>query len=350
MEHKNIFYFSNINVIGGVEAFFHYLVKKYQDKDIAVYYKVADQKQLDRLRKYIRCIKFTGQRIKCEKAYFNYTNDILDYVDAKEYIQVIHADYKVQASLQQHVNPKMTKYIAVSKHARDSFVEVTGKPGDVCYNPIILDKPKRLLRLISATRLTVEKGRPRMVKLAQLLDNAGIPYIWTIFTNDSNRIKSPNTIYMEPRLDITDYIANSDYLVQLSDCEAFCYSVVEALTLGVPVIVTDLPVYKEIGLNDDNSFRVDLDMKNVPINDIYEKKFNFKYQPPEDNWGNELASGDNTWSSERNKIVTCVCTRQNGYDDIKLNKRVIFGEEIQCTLERADYLVELGLVEIKNDI
>ena len=350
MEHKNIFYFSNINVIGGVEAFFHYLVKKYQDKDIVVYYKTADQKQLERLKKYIRCIKFNGQHIKCEKAFFNYNPDIIEYVDANEYIQVIHADYKVQSGLSTFTSSKITKYIGVSKLACESFTEVTGKPCELCYNPIILDKPKRVLRLISVTRLTPEKGKPRMIKLAQLLDEAGIPYLWTIFTNDSNAIQNPNVVYMKPKLDIIDYIAANDYLVQLSDCEAFCYSVVEALTLGVPVIATDLPVYKEIGLNDSNSFRVDLDMKNVPINDIYEKKFNFKYQPPEDNWRNELAKGDNTWSSEKHKIVTCVCIRQNGYEDIKLNKRIIFGEEIQCTLERADLLVGLGLVEIKNDI
>ncbi len=345
MKHKNIFYFSNINVIGGVEAFFHYLVKKYQDKDIVVYYKTADQKQLERLRKYIRCVKWNGQYIKCEKAFFNYNPDIIDYVDAKEYIQVIHADYKVQSTLQKHVNPKMTGYIAVSKHARDSFVEVTGKPCDVCYNPIILDKPKRLLRLISATRLTVEKGRPRMIKLAQMLDEAGIPYLWTIFTNDTNGIQNPNVVYMQPRLDITDYIASSDYLVQLSDCEAFCYSVVESLMLGTPVIVTDLPVFKEIGLNDDNSFRLPLDMSNVPIKEIAEKKFNFKYQPPKDDWDKILASGDNTWNEERNKIVEVECIRPTGYDDLLLHRKVRFGEKIKCSLERADYLRELGLIK-----
>ena len=345
MVHKNIFYFSNINSIGGVEAFFYYLVKKYQNKDIVVYYKNGDAKQLERLRQYIRCIKWNGHHIKCEKAFFNYNPDIIDYVDAKEYIQVIHADYKVQRGLANFTNSKITKYIAVSQLACDSFTEVTGKPCELCYNPIILDKPKRMLRLVSATRLTSEKGRPRMIKLAEMLDKAGIPYLWTIFTNDSNIIRNPNVIYMKPRLDISDYIANSDYLVQLSDCEAFCYSVVESLMLGVPVIVTDLPVFEEIGLNDENSFRLKLNMTDVPIEEIYKKKFNFKYQPPKDNWDNILAKGENTWDKERDKIVEVECIRPNGYDDIVLNKRVIFGEKIKCTMERADHLKELGLIK-----
>lgn len=345
MKHTNVLYFSNLNAIGGVEAWMNYLCTKYKDIDIVVYYKTADANQLERLKKHVRCIKWNGQHIKCEKAFFNYNPDIIDYVDAKEYIQVIHADYKVQSGLQKHVHPRMTKYIAVSKLARDNFIEVTGKPCELSYNPIVLDKPKRVLNLISATRLTVEKGRPRMIKLAQLLDQAGIPYIWTVFTNDTNGIQNPNVIYMKPRLDITDYIANSDYLVQLSDCEAFCYSVVEALMVGTPVIVTDLPVFNEIGLNETNSFKLDLDMKNVPIKEIYEKKFDFKYQPPKDNWNNILAKGENTWQEDRNKIVKVTCIRPNGYEDIQLHKKVVFGETIECTLERADYLKGLGLVK-----
>lgn len=345
MTHKNIFYFTNINSIGGVEAFFHYLVKKYQDKDIVVYYQNGDAKQLERLRQYVRCIKWNGQHIKCEKAFFNYNPNIIDHADAKEYIQIIHADYKAQSGLINHTSPKITRYVGVSQLACDRFTEVTGKPCELCYNPIVLDRPKRVLRLISATRLTAEKGRPRMIKLAQLLDEAEIPYQWLVFTNDTNGIKNPNVIYMHPRLDISNYIASSDYLVQLSDCEAFCYSVVEALMLGTPVIVTDLPVFKEIGLNNDNSFRLPLDMSNVPIEEIYKKKFNFKYEPPKDNWDKVLAPGENTWKEERNKIVEVECIRPNGYDDLILNRKVKFGEKIKCSIERADHLRELGLIK-----
>ena len=345
MKHKNIFYFSHINSVGGVESFFYYLCKKYKDIDIVIYYKTGDQLQIDRLKKYIRCIQYTGQRITCDKAFFNYNPDIIDNVTANEYIQVIHADYKAQSNLQKHVHPKMTKYIGVSELACKNFTEVTGKPCELCYNPIVIDKPKRVLKLISATRLTAEKGRPRMIKLAQLLDNAGIPYIWTIFTNDTNGIPNPNVIYMEPRLDISNYIAGCDYLVQLSDCEAFCYSVVEALMLGVPVIVTKCPVFDEIGLDETNSFKLNFDMSDVPIKDIYEKTLKFKYTPPADTWDKILAPGKNTWLEDKNKLVTVTCIRQNGYDDLMQMKHIKHGESFQCTLERADHLRNLGYVK-----
>jgi glycosyltransferase involved in cell wall biosynthesis len=48
---------------------------------------------------------------------------------------------------------------------------------------------------------------------------------------------------MTPRLDIRDYIADADYLVQLSDTEAWSYSVLESLSLGTPVITTPIPCF-----------------------------------------------------------------------------------------------------------
>ena len=86
-----------------------------------------------------------------------------------------------------------------------------------------------------------------MEKLAAALDSAGIPFQWLVFTNKAERpIDNKSIYYMEPSLDITDYIADADYLVQLSNTEGYCYAVAEALTLGTPVIVTDLPVFREM--------------------------------------------------------------------------------------------------------
>lgn len=56
-----------------------------------------------------------------------------------------------------------------------------------------------------------------MIKFAKGLEENNIPYLWTIFTNDTNAIKNDNVIYMKPKMNIIDYIANADYLVQLPD-------------------------------------------------------------------------------------------------------------------------------------
>ena len=88
---------------------------------------------------------------------------------------------------------------------------------------------------------------------------------------------------MEPKLDIEKYIANADYLVQLSDNEGYCYSVVEALTQGIPVLVTPCPVFNEIGLiNGENCYILPYDMNELPIDDIYNNIPKFEYTPMKD--------------------------------------------------------------------
>ncbi|MCQ2750026.1 MAG: glycosyltransferase [Clostridia bacterium] len=83
---------------------------------------------------------------------------------------------------------------------------------------------------------------------------------------------------MNPVDNIKDYIKDCDYLVQLSDSESFCYSVVESLELGVPVIVTPIPVYDELGIEEDkHRITLDFDMSNVDVLKIYNSRFNFKY-------------------------------------------------------------------------
>ena len=161
---KNMFYFHNINSIGGVESFLYYLSRKYCNKDICVYYQTGDEAQIDRLRNFVRVEKWNGKIIECEKAFFNYNPDIIDYVKAKEYIGVIHADF-IALNQKPYLNHKITRYIGVSKQACDTFTKLTGLKCELSYNPIVLDEPRRVLNLISATRLTYEKGKSRIIKL-----------------------------------------------------------------------------------------------------------------------------------------------------------------------------------------
>lgn len=232
--YSNIIYFDNINLIGGTESFMYYLGRKYNDLDITIYCKFGDEKQIARLRKYVRVLIYQkGVKLQCKKAFINYYIDpcVMDTIEADEYIQIIHTNYKKQ-EMTFKANPKVTKYIGVSKDVAESFKDYTGLDCEVCYNPIVLDKPKRLLRLISATRLTKEKGKNRMIQFAEMLDKAKIPYLWTVFTNNAYENDNPNMIYLEPKLDITNYIADSDYLVQLSDDgEGFGYAPAESLML-----------------------------------------------------------------------------------------------------------------------
>lgn len=340
----NMFYFADINSIGGVETFFYNLAKKYADHDIVIYYKKGDRFQLKRLSDYVRVVKYAGERIECKRAFFNYTLDIIDFVDAEEYIQIIHADYKSMGGVFK-LNPKIDRYIGVSKVACDAFKEITGADIELIYNPYVLEKPHKVLNLISATRLTYEKGRKRIEELGKILDRNGIPYIWTVFTNDQSPIKGNNIIIMPAKLDILDYINNADYLVQLSDSEAYCYSVVEALSIGVPVIVTDCPVFKEIGVVDgENGFVLDFDLKNVPVEKIYKGLKPIHYDPIEDTWNDILVPGKSKYDEEL-KIMIRVRAKID-YFDLVLQRIVQKEEILLMPKPRVEQLLDLKFIEL----
>ena len=331
---NNVFYFKNINSIGGVESFFYYLAKKY---DFKIYYKTGDIEQIKRLAKYVEIHKYK-EPIKCDRFFCNYGLDI--EVEAKEKYHIVHCDYK-----NVWFSPILYddfKYIGVSQLVCDSFKELTGKDIELIYNPISVEKKgiskfnDNKLHLISATRLTREKGLDKMIHLARLLDKARINYEWLIYTNKKKQIISSNVKYKDTKLDITEEIEKADYLVQLSECEAYCYSVVESLILGTPVITTDLPVFKELGLNDSNSIKYS---DNMDVNKLLDKK-TFKYDPPKDTWNKYLPTKKEYNPKE---IIKAKVIRT--YTDLELNKKLKYGDIIEITKERASYLENKELIE-----
>lgn len=345
-KYKNIFYFAGLNSIGGVETFLFYLARKYQDWDIAVIYKQGDEEQVKRLRQYVRVIQFRGQRIECERAFFNYNTDIIDYVDADEYIQLIHGDY-TKFNIRVYVHPKITRFIGVSQLVCDTWEQVTGRHAECIYNPIVIDEPKKILHLISATRLTKEKGADRIVMLANALERAGVKFEWSIYTDRKTPLPNSNISLKQPQLDICDYIAEADYLVQLSDTEGYCFSVVEALSIGTPVIVTDCPVFREIGVVDGkNGFILPFDMSQIPINKIAKGLPRVKYKPMEDAWDKVLAKGKSTYQEDMTKQVQIIITKE--YYDMQLNKQMHKGDVATVSKVRADYIIDNGYARYKD--
>lgn len=321
------------------------MAKKYNQYDITIIYKTGNLEQIKRLSKYVRVLKYKGELIKCDKIFFNYNFDIIDNVEANEYIQIIHADYKA-LGVEPKLHPKITRYIGASKQVCKTFKELTGKNIELVYNPIEVEKPKRMLNLISTTRLTREKGKERIIKLSKMLDDAGISYMWLIFTDDVNSIKNPNIIYMKPQLDIVKYIANADYLVQLSDNEGYCYSVVESLAVGTPVIVTDCPVFKEIGVKDrKNGFILDFDLKNVPLEDIYNGILDFKYEPKESCLEQYLNKAKSTYEKEFLEMTDVKCIKT--YYDTEIDEqKEIEDKPYKVSKVRARILEEAGVIQI----
>ena len=338
LEASNIFYVSNFNVIGGVETFIYELAKKYKQYDIAVVYKTGHPNQIRRLMKYIKVHKYKDGYIKCKKFFCNYETDIIDKVDANEYTQIIHAMFKTNR-IRPRINPKVNKYLAVSNAVAIEWEELTGIKAEVCRNPLAMEEQNNVLFFISATRLTQEKGKGRMEKLAKDLDKAGIEYLWYVFTNDDKAIDNPNIVFLKPRLNIRpiiESIKGKGYGVQLSDCEGDCYFTRECEMLGIPLICTPIPSFKEQGLEEGkNCYYMPFDMKDTKV----ERLLNIpKYDGyiGQDNWINNLVK-DKSYYKEEDMKVKLRCIRS--YFDVEKQKDMALGEEWTVDKKRADELI-----------
>ena len=339
--YTNIFYFDRINSIGGVETMFFEIAKKYCDKDITIFYNQGDPAQIARLKRYVRVKKYNGEIINCKKAFFNYNLRPIEKIHANKYYSIIHADYKAMGVMPQ-LHPKINEYLGVSQAVCNSFTELTGLPCTLCYNPISIEKPKKVLNLISATRLTREKGKDRMLKFAKALDNANIPYIWTVFTNDTKAIDHPRIIFMKPELNIRDYIAKADYTIQLSDTEAYCYTMIESLLLGTPIIVTPWDCLKELEIDNRYGFILPFEMNNIPVQEIYNKEFNFNYVLKKDIWNDLLAQGKSTYQEElktRYEVEALNTYEKEHKQDMELKHIPKEGERWKVTKDRLTVLM-----------
>ena len=157
MKYANVFYVPHFNIIGGIETYIYELVKKYKDIDITVVYSdpTSDVKQLNRIRKYARVIKIGKEPIKCQRLFVMYKSN-LDLFEADYIIQITHADYKAQ-NLTPNLDTRINEHYGVSKAVAETYEEISGLETKVCYNPLTIDKPKKVLKLISALDLLKKK-------------------------------------------------------------------------------------------------------------------------------------------------------------------------------------------------
>lgn len=342
---KNVIYFPSFNKIGGVETYCYEMALKFgKDYDITIVYQNGDPKQMQRLREVCRVIKFCeGDKIVCDVFLFGWGWDIIDSVEAKEYVQTYHADFKARG-ISPCMDKRVTKRYGVAENTTIGIREHFQIEVETMYNPYTPKHPRKVLNLISATRLSPDKGYNRMLKLADALEQADIPYLWTIYTDSPKETGHPNMVCVPTRLDILDFIANADYLVQLSDSEGYSYSIVEALSVGTPVICTEFGVAAEQGVeNGKTGFILPFDMSEIPVQDIYKGVKKFKYTPRESHYEEILSPGESNYKYDLNgKVAIRVLTN---FFDLERGEMSFKGMEYEVTRTRAEKLASLDLVE-----
>lgn len=273
-----IFYCEFANMIGGISTFLYNTCQHLKDYyDILVLYDRFDPMQCNRLRKIVRVMKNDpNQPISCDTIILNrLTDSIPKNVMYKKSVQVCHACKQKVIDL----NPDNVDFLVnVSQASKSSWGE-KAKNGIVIHN-MSYPEAKELL-LVSATRMGVsDKGKndQRIRTLAKMLNEKNIPFVWLNFSDKALPNPPENFINMGPRANIQSFIQKADYLVQLSDAEAYSMSVLEALNLNTPVLATPFPSLFEEGFQDGvHGYVIPYDMKFDVRKILTIPKFTFRY-------------------------------------------------------------------------
>ena len=342
-----IIYTKHTFEIGGIETFIYNFCQSLCNLyDILVLYDTIDMLQLNRLLKYVKAEKIKPtKKYKCDSLIINRITDAIPTnIDYKQKIQMCHTCRMGQ----DWIIPKGADYVIFpSITAKDSFKH---KTGEVIKNPVVLKESKEALKLVTASRLnTFEKGKNRITQMAKILESHDIPFIWIVFTKTDLGKCSKGLIRLEPELDVSPYIKAADYLVQLSDEESFCYSIVEALSLGTKVITTPIKVLPEIGFTDKvTGYIVPYDLK-ADYEEIYENRhrqidYTYDNQSVIDSWIKILGEPHPNNLYKPLALVNTKVTRD--YQDLQLGIKLLKGTVLQMTRERAEEVLRAGYIEI----
>lgn len=377
---KLILYHNNLLKFGGVDTFVYNFVKKMNKYfDILFLYTTADKNNLERIKKYVKTEQYSKDKkyicdiCICASAWGQYPDSVI--AKTGRYIQMVHADYERAKEVGFYYSKwqKTTEHIGVSDYVCKIFKELyPNEKITRIYN--ILDEVKEtkpILKLISATRVSKEKGYERMLKLAQELKKANIRFRWTIFTDLNLYNQKPfdleEIVYMKPSHDFFDYIKESDYGVQLSDTEGYSYFINECLQYGTPVICTNFPSAYESVENEKNGYILDMNLSNLDINKIINnipKNFLYKEKCSEKDWIALI----NKKVERKNKNMYKVIAKQD-YTDKRPElienycdgKKIEFNDEGNAKIKKNDiYYVndniramqikESGLAEVEEEI
>jgi hypothetical protein len=276
---------------------------------------------------------------------------ITDYVpDNIKYSKKVQMCHTCQMKENYQIVKGWDDLVFVSNVAAKSFEYQVGTEYSVIHNFTDSDAPRKCLLLVSATRLTYEKGEERMAKLAECLLRENIPFVWMVFSPVPLQRQIPNVVRCEPTLDVRSFIARADYVVQLSDQESFCYTIVEAMELGTAVLTTPLPVLEEIGfVEGKHGYKIPFDMTDIDTDKIYNEIPSFEPRKSQNasikkQWKKVLGNSKPTHSYKKDENFIKVVVIQD-YGDLELKRNMTAGEVVVMRRDRAIMLINRGFVE-----
>lgn len=341
-------YVSQLYDIGGIETWCYNFVRhmsRYYNI-LILWDKGMDPEQRRRLLPFAMVIRNTKKPIVCDTLLNCRTSVPLPQnITYDKYLMIVHT-----CKMQPHWQLLGAEgYIFVSEAAKRSY----NQEGMVIHNMTYPEKiDKKPLLLVSATRLSWEKGEDRIQRLAAMLHARGILFTWLVFSDHEPKQYTDGLVYRKPTLDIKAYIKQADWFIQLSTMEAFCYSIVEALELGTPVLSTPLDVLPEISFKEgENGFVIPFDVteckdiEKLLYTDLKGFKYSYDNKKLIEQWREVLGDTEPAPRKKPQKgFKTVIAVRD--YFDTPLNRSVKENEVLEVPEKYALAGVKQGFYEI----
>ena len=338
-----LIYTSYLHIIGGIETFILNLIDLlHEDYDIGVVCPKLPEEMAEQIR--AKAKLFSNTRIlNCDHLIMVRKMDSKpSFINYKNSVRMCHACKSDPSS---RILKDCDHLVHVSNASKESFKS----EGEVILNPLFHSEKKSLL-LVSATRIpALDKGQnaERMLRLAQILNDHDIPFLWLNFSDAPLRNAPKGFVNVGHFAELQPYIARADYLVQLSDREGFGYSVLEALLCGTAVLCTPFETTKELGVIDGKNgyiipFDLDFDPKilyNVPV-----FEFTWNNDKLRKQWKKILKVPKRKPAARPADMVEVLCTGE--YYDIELKRVIKRGENVSMPKLRAMAVNQAGYCKI----
>lgn len=284
---KVIIYQRDLYKIGGIETWCRNIAKLFADRNITFIISQADIDQLLSVGKYCDVVVDDGELYeKCDVLIISScltTGDVIFRIESRKCYQMVHADfsyltrYPAWDGFRFGYAERRDRFISVSETAKKGLLKAFNEESVVIENPIADDES---CVFITLSRASSEKGIERIVKLARQFEDEGRDFVWFLCSTLEQCEREvreaicgiPEIVVLPPGIHNQRLIRAADYLVQLSDNESYCYSMHEALRIGVPVIATDFDEARRAIQPGKNGYLLKMDLSGVDSDAIFSKR------------------------------------------------------------------------------
>lgn len=296
-KHDVVVYTSRLFNIGGIETACWNIAKAFETEDILFIFGEADIEQAIKIAEYRPVRIDDGKDIECDvlivMGYDGLKRIRAKNIKARKIYHQVHADWSVLRNKGLYKDYKVEtkgidKFIAVSDTAKKGFKKTFGLDSIVVPN-VLAEQEHGIFRIFCVlTRFEQEKGIDILIEMIKRFESAKNGkykerMLWIICGDGSERGKilqlkqnRPYIVWLPPCMANQDILSHADYLVQTSYCESYCYSIHQALNMGVPVISTNIPEAKKVIKDDENGYLVSQDLQNLDVDKIMECKPSFE--------------------------------------------------------------------------